>query len=254
MRIRLRILLLLSAGLLLFCGQALAATPSPEGSITPFLAQYRISIGNVPAGEVEISLELDGNGNYRYRQHSIPVGLLAVFKSDEITEVSEGLIRGDRIIPSSYRYQRERSKKPKKVHLIFDWEGGRVTNQVTDSHWSLEIPDGTQDRFSKQLAMIVAMNGAQNEVTFQVADDERIKTYHFRPRGIETIETERKKYDALKIERSKGDRPSRSTLWLAPELRFLPVKVERLERGNLFVMELVSVQWLGSDTDPRQPQ
>jgi hypothetical protein len=251
MRIRSRIFRSIITGLLLLSGPALSAAPSPQQQITSFQAEYQIRLGNIPAGKVEISLELDGNGNYRYRQHSIPMGLVAAFKSDEITEVSEGLIRQGRIIPSSYRYQRERSKKPKKVHLIFDWKTGRVASQEANPGWSLEIPVGTQDRFSKQLAMIVAMNRTQDAVSFQVADDERLKTYHFRPTGTETVETEERKYQALKIERSRDARPPKSTLWLAPDLHYLPVRVERLERGNRFVMELLSVQWLGSEPDPR---
>jgi hypothetical protein len=201
----------------------------------------------MPAGKIEVSLELDPNGGYRYRQHSTPVGLLAAFIRDEITEISEGHIHNSRVIPSSYRYKRERSKKPKNVHLLFDWETGRVSSQASAPGWSLEVPQGTQDKFSKQLALIVAMNGAPNEVSFQVADDERIKIYRFRPQGSETIEIGKRKYDTLKIARSKGERPPKATLWLAPALHYLPVKVEKLERGNRYVMELVSVQWLQPD-------
>ncbi len=248
MSLRFRILPLILAGLLLSAGQAVSAALAPDAGISPFRAEYRISVGGIPAGKVEVSLELSADGNYRYRQHSVPLGLLAVLKSDEITEISEGLIRGDRVIPSSYLYKREQSKKPQQENLVFDWETGRVTDRTTNAVWSVDIPQGTQDKFSKQLALMVAMSSARNAVTFQVADDERLKTYHFRPQGTETIEIEKKKFDTLKIARSKGDRPSKSTLWLAPQLHFLPVKVEKLERGNLFVMELVTVNWLQPDT------
>ncbi len=248
MSFRSRVRSFLLAVLLLSAGPAVFAALPPDNGIPPFQAEYRISVGGIPAGKVEVSLELSGDGNYRYRQHSVPLGLLAVLKSDEITEVSEGLIRGDRVIPSSYLYQREQSKKPRKENLLFDWKTGRVTDRTSNAVWSVDIPEGTQDKFSKQLALMVAMSSDQNPVTFQVADDERLKTYHFRPQGTETIEIEKKRFDTLKIARSKGERPSKSTLWLAPRLHFLPVKVEKLERGNLFVMELVSVNWLQPDT------
>jgi hypothetical protein len=246
MRNRLRILLFISTGLLLFSGQALCSRSASDPHIKSFQAEYRVSLGSIPAGKIDVSLELADDGGYRYRQHSAPVGLLAAFVRDEITEISEGRIHGFQVIPSSYRYKRERSKKPKQVHLLFDWETGRVNGQEQkdDTAWSLEVPAGTQDRFSKQLALIVAMNGAPNEVAFQVADDERLKVYHFRPQGSETIEIGDRKYHALKIARSKGERPPKATLWLAPELHFLPVRVEKLEGGKQFVMELVSVQWL----------
>jgi hypothetical protein len=244
MRIHLRILLFITTGLLLFSSQVLSAKSSSDRRIKPFQAEYHVSLRGIPAAKIDVSLELDINGGYRYRQHSVPMGLLALFRKDEITEVSEGVIRENRVIPSSYLYKRERSKKPKQVKLLFDWNSGRVSGRERESDWSLSIPAGAQDKFSKQLAMMVAMNSAQHAVSFKVADDERLKTYHFRPQGVEAVKTERKEYQALKIVRSKEGRPSKSTLWLAPDLHFLPIKVEKTEQGNRYVMELVSVQWL----------
>jgi hypothetical protein len=255
MRIRLRILFLITAGLLLFCSQALSAKSPSEQRIKPFQARYHVSLGNIPAANIDVSLELDVNGGYRYRQHSAPAGLLALFRKDEITEISEGIIRGNRVIPSSYLYKRERSKKPKQVNLLFDWDSGRVSSQGGEADWSMSIPDGTQDKFSKQLAMMMAMNSAQHAISFKVADNERLKTYHFRPQGVEAVKTQRKEYQALKIVRSKEGRPSKSTLWLAPDLHFLPIKVKKTDRGKQFVMELVSVQWLepGPGQQPQHP-
>jgi len=43
--------------------------------------------------------------------------------------------------------------------------------------------------------------------------------------------------------RSKDNRPSRASLWLAPELNYLPVKVERTEKDGQFIMELSWVNW-----------
>lgn len=222
---------------------ALQAEPAPQVAMQPFQATYKVRVGNIAAGEVKVSLELTRDGGYRYSQHSVPQGLAAFLTSTEVTEVSEGHIDGHQVIPARYNYQREKSKKAKRVQLQFDWQNGQVTDHAAQPKWSLKVPAGTQDKFSKQLAMVFAMNDAQRDVSFPVADRGRIKTYHFRPKGKETVKIGDKSYSTIRVDRSKNDKPTSGTLWVAPKLHYLPVKVEKPERGNTFVMELVSVRW-----------
>ncbi len=222
---------------------ALSAEPAPQVAMQPFQATYSVRVGNIPAGEVKVSLELTKDGGYRYSQHSIPQGLAAFLTSTEVTEVSEGRIEGQQIIPARYNYQREKSKNAKRVELHFDWESGQVTDNAAKPKWSLKMPAGTQDKFSKQLAMVFAMNAEPRDVSFPVADRGRIKTYHFRPKGKETVKIGKKSYSTIRVDRFKNDKPASGTLWIAPKLHYLPVKVEKPERGNTFVMELVSVKW-----------
>jgi hypothetical protein len=223
------------------------AAPSEQPAavnMQPFQATYKVRVGNIPAGEVKVSLELTRDGGYRYSQHSVPQGLAAFLTSTEIKEVSEGRIEGQQVIPTRYNYKREKANKKKRVSLSFDWTAGKVTDHAADPKWSLKVPAGTQDKFSKQLAMVFAMNAEPRDVSFPVADRGRIKTYHFRPKGRETVKIGKKSYSTLRVDRSKNNKPTSGTLWVAPKLHYLPVKVEKPERGNTFVMELVSVRWL----------
>ena len=222
---------------------AVQAEPAAQVAMQPFQATYKVRVGSVPAGEVKVSLELTKDGGYRYSQHSIPQGLAAFLTSTEVKEVSEGRIEGQQVIPTRYNYQREKTKKAKRVRLQFDWETGQVTDNAAQPKWSLKVPAGTQDKFSKQLAMVFAMNAEPRDVSFPVADRGRIKTYHFRPKGKETVKIGNKNYSTIRVDRSKNDKPTSGTLWVAPKLHYLPVKVEKPERGNTFVMELQSVRW-----------
>ncbi len=217
---------------------------SAESSTVPsFVAKYQLSMGNMVAGKVETTLKVQPDGSYHYRQHSVPVGLLAAFKSDEITEESSGKISGTTVIPESYLYKREKSKKPRHTNLSFDWKSGRVTDQDSNSQWQLELPPGAQDNFSQQLALTLAMLASRQKQTFQVANKGRLKDYHFSPQEEESIKLEQQQITALKVARSKGDNPTSATLWLDPDRYYIPVRIEKQDKDNLLIMELISLEF-----------
>ena len=91
-----------------------------------FKAEYRLSWHEMEFGRVEVSLALDDAGGYRYRAHTIPLGLLATMRDDEVEEVSEGRIEDGRVIPHRYSYLHSRPDGDRDVRLEFDWDGGRV--------------------------------------------------------------------------------------------------------------------------------
>ncbi|WP_275096728.1 DUF3108 domain-containing protein [Sedimenticola hydrogenitrophicus] len=232
--------LLLTALALSPPGTAGAETGQP---LRPFRAEYRLSMGNLVIGRANITLRLSGEGRYTYRAYTTPVGLVAVFRDDEITEQSQGRVVNDRIIPSRYLYTHKRPKRTRQVNLDFDWQAGKVANQSADSHWSMEIPEGTQDKFSQQLALMLALNRGDKAAEYQVADGGLLKRYRYTEVSREPVATESGEYQAIKLARNKGDRPSRATFWFAPNLNFLPVRVTKHEKDGDYVMELVSVTW-----------
>ncbi len=223
--------------------QTLSAQPDTAQRLQSYSAEYRVSIGNLVIGRANITLNLSSDGRYRYRAYTAPVGLAAVFRKDEITEQSEGRIENDSIIPSRYLYTHKRPKRTRQVNLDFNWESGRVANQTAGSLWSMEVPPGTQDKFSQQLALILALGRGDRAAEYQVADGGLLKSYRYTEVDRELISTESGEYQTIRLARNKDDRPSRATLWFAPDLNYLPVKIAKHEKDGDYLMELISVSW-----------
>ncbi len=236
-----RILLLTFTAGLLMMWQWTVAAPQAGHRLQSFTAEYRLSRSGIEFGKVEMTLQRLEEDGYRYQAKTIPIGLFALFKKDEITEVSEGHIRGETVIPENYLYNHQRSKKPRRVELSFDWKAGRVTNRTPNSRWTMPIQNGTQDKFSKQLALMMAMANNSKQVIFSVADGGRLKRYQFNIIGRESIRTAAGDFDTIKVARSKERNPSQTTLWLAPELGFLPVQVKKKNEDGLFLMKLQDI-------------
>ena len=211
--------------------------------LSPFTAEYSLSRGYLKLAKVEITLDLDERGTYRYSAHTTPVGLTAVLHSDKISEISSGIIAEEGVIPHSYHYQHHNSDSQRAVELSFDWQALRVTNSLGGSSWSMKIRPGTQDKFSQQLSLMLSLSAGKRKVDFPVADGGHAKDYRFRLQGEETVEVEAGRFHTLKMARSKNGRPSQASLWLAPKLNHLPVIVEKKEKDGLYLMELSRFAW-----------
>lgn len=220
-----------------------AALADGQPRLSPFIAEYSLSRGYLTLAKVEITLDIDDQGAYRYSARTTPVGLTAILHNDQISERSSGIIAGDGVIPQNYHYRHHNSDNPRSVDLSFDWQALRVTNSLGGTSWSMKISPGTQDKFSQQLSLMLALTKGERRVDFPVADGGRTKDYSFRLQGEEVVDVEAGSFHTLKMARSKNRRPSRASLWLAPRLNHLPVIVEKKEKDGRYMMELSSFAW-----------
>ncbi len=220
---------------LLPAGMASAQGSSP---LQPFSAEYQLKRGKMIIGKVTTTLQLKPNGSYTYTSVTIPVGLVAAFNSDKITEVSQGLIKGDKVIPHNYSYHHKRKKRPKLRKLQFNWATNRVTAPGTKPQWSSPVDPGTQDRASKILTMMLSMKPTTADIQIQVVDKTKLKNYSIQHSKPEQIKTAAGSFDTIKYNETKKGKATSSSFWLTPKLSYLPIKVERREKKNTFTMTL----------------
>ena len=222
---------------------SLSAAERQEPRLDPFTAKYELNRGSLKLGKVEIILELDKRGDYRYSARTTPVGLAAILLNGEVKESSSGTIIRAAVIPYSYHYIHRSSDNPRSVELRFDWQSMRVTNSLKAGSWSMKIEQGTQDKFSQQLSLMLAFAAGSRSVSFAVADGGRTKDYSYQFQGEDQVEVAAGRFQTLKVARSKNKRSPNTSLWLAPRLNHLPVIVEKQEKDGPFRMELSSFSW-----------
>lgn len=224
--------------------QAAAAVEPPAiNTLRPFSATYHLSRVGMLFGEVRVTLALSSQGEYRYHAHTLPRGPVTLFRDDEITEESTGRIVGNEIRPDGYRYRHEHAENNRDAELSFDHAEGQVLNQISGTRWRMPVPPGVQDKFSQQLALMQRMLLGANDLDFPVADGGRLKTYRYDRIGSQVIDSPAGTLKTVALARRKDGRPSQMTIWLAPELGFLPVMVERRASDDRFTMLLQSVTW-----------
>lgn len=207
-------------------GASLAAEPKlPELRL-----RYAAHWNGITLGDITVTLAPSGQPDcYRYESHADPVGMVRMFYGKP-RERSDFCVAGGKVVPRRFEYERGRDS----FTLEFDAAAGKVRD---GNGREREVPPNAQDRFGLQQAvrLWVVENQKKGEgasVEYALVDDERVRVYRFAITGRERIELPAGAFDTVKVERV--DNPNRiSRYWIAPELDWMPVKVESGKNGQI---------------------
>ena len=214
--------------LLLFVPQWLLAQDIPD-----FSANYMVKINGLQAGELKRDLVTSTDGSRQFKSETQAKGIFALFKPDLVEEISTWQHHDTHIRPQSYLYQRSGGKKEKYLSLKFDWKNQRVHIDDKKHPWQLAIEPNTLDRLIYQLVLMSDLTEQKRPLNYRIADGGKLKTYKIVVLGQETITTPMGKIDTIKLTRHRDSPKGRqTTLWCAPALHYLPVKLEHIEKGG----------------------
>ncbi|MDH5357954.1 MAG: DUF3108 domain-containing protein [Gammaproteobacteria bacterium] len=214
--------------LILLLPQWLLAQDIPD-----FSANYLVKINGLQAGELKRDLITTTDGVRQFKSETQAKGVFAFFKPDLVEEVSIWQRHGSIIRPQSYLYQRTGGKKEKYLSLKFDWKNQRVHIDDKQHPWQLDIEPNTLDKLIYQLALMSDLADQKSPLTYRIADGGKLKTYKISVLGQETVTTPLGTISTIKMTRHRDSPKGRqTTLWCAPSLHYLPVKLEHIEKGG----------------------
>ena len=217
--------LLVLAAMLLSC--ALHAAPLPD-----FEASYQLKRGNLHIGTMVVELKTATDGSYQYESRSWPARWASWLFKDKLFETSHGHIIDGQVRPDRYHYRRSGGSREREAILSFDWDNMTVENNVQDSPWKMDIPQGTLDKLVAQLGMMFALGKGKSEVTFNIADGGKLKEYRFKVLGHETLELPAGTFKTVKITKLRKNKKRETYFWCAPELNYLPVRIWQREKDE----------------------
>lgn len=146
------------------------------------------------------------------------------------------------IQPHLYRYHRQGLGKNRRAELIFDWEKQKVSNDVQDKRWSMDIHEGVQDKLSAQLQLQKDLIDGKEQFVYPIADGGELKEYQFEVVGRERLNTSLGEVDTVKVQRRRKDDDRATNAWLAPEWDYLLVQLEQREDGDSHILTIDSAR------------
>ena len=201
----------------------------------PFKASYTLHAKGMQVGLTHSSWKRFDNGEFSYRQETKSTGPIAWLYQFHIVEESRGNLYDEQLRPLKYHYQ-ELKGKQRNIHTKFDWINMQASNN-RDAQITLPIQSGTTDNLLYQIDLMHKLRTSKHPTTFsyQVIDrrELKLKSYHFELLGKEPIKTPIGQFNAIKLRRQKPDQKKSITLWCAPEMHYLPVKIEVREKSGL---------------------
>jgi hypothetical protein len=152
--------------------------------------------------------------------------MFSYFKPDVVTENSVFTYADNFIQPLSYSYQRTGGKKEKHIDLAFNWQQQSLAIDDRKHPWKLQLETHTLDKLVYQIALMSDLNSQQQQFNYRVADGGKLKDYNIQVIGQETIATPLGQIDTVVLKRARQKKSKReTTLWCAPALNYLPVKL-----------------------------
>jgi len=236
-RLRLRLALLLTFGLVLATGGASRSFANSEPPYPEFVAYYDANANGFDIGTVTVSLKHEGANRYLYRQESTSSGIAALLSGENAIESSRWRFQDGHIQVLDYQARRKGGDDDDNAHLVFDWEHAKVKNIGAGEHWEIDLPAGALDRLVMQLAMLFGLRDGATQFNYQVPRGGRIKHYQFALLGEDQIELTSGVYRTLKVGRTNDDK-DQSWVWSAPELDYFPVRFLKKKKSGIKI-ELV---------------
>ncbi len=211
----------------------LSSTSLTAQQIADFSANYSVKFNGIQAAELKQSLATNEDGTRLYSSTMQAKGVFSFIKPDVITETSLWQAESGEIQPLNYSYQRTGGKKEKQLTMLFDWSNMTVDIDDKKQPWTLKLQPHTLDKLVYQIALMQDLNEGKSQFDYTIADGGKLKTYNIGVIGEETITTPLGKITTVKFTRIKNvDKKRKTTLWCAPELNYLPVQIEHVEKDG----------------------
>ena len=216
-----------------------AATASADTVLTPHRAEYRVQISLLSG---RLSTELRRSGDHYIATHLIePTGLASAFTGGNILAESEFKTTEDVIIPLRYSGNDEVSSDKVRVDIAFDWDSRRATGQFQTDEDPAPVQVDTpldelvHDPVSIQYELMADLARDRSTAEYVLFEHDRVRTVEVSRIGTERIKTKAGTFDAVGIRHQAQNSSRTTTLWIAAELGYLPVMIERHRKGKLLM-------------------
>ena len=200
---------------------------------------YRFTFNGHYVGEVTDRFKREGN-RYQLTSSAVPKGALARLLP-LLTLSSEGEIKPQGFAPN--RYQQSRSNAPKKTAIAqFDWAKNLLTHQYKGNTSQTELPKGTLDALT-QLYSFSLMTELPKKLEFPVSNGRKLIAYRYQKQPTVRINTPMGAYDAVEYRRIDAPGENAISVWVAPTLHQLPLRIRVHEDAGVFEQQLIRLNY-----------
>jgi hypothetical protein len=207
-------------------------------------AVYTVEYKGKNVGSSEFKVTHDAAQNlYEFTSTTVAKGIIAKLAAPKPTvERSHFEVIGGRIRPVEYWYEDGSRKGDDGRHIRFDWERNVAIVSDDDGQHEVPLEDVSLDPGSLHVALMRDLIADGKPGQYRIADGEQAKAYGFEDNGDAQTDTGLGKLATHGyIQHREGS--SRTTyLWVAPELDYLPARIEQHKNGELqMALTLTSV-------------
>ena len=217
-----------------------------EEAIKTYHAVYQVELRGKIIGTSEFSVQPGpGENTYRFTSKMVVHGMLRLLQPNPILEHTDFIYEKNRIRPTEFWSQNTNGEGKNDLHIIFNWDQGIATATEGKAVSVVEIQDNVLDRGSMQVAMMRDLSRDVEPGPYMLVDGDSLKTYRYAYEGEATQETPLGMITTREYTQQRDNSTRRTSIWLAPELSYLPVRIEQKRSSKTYtVFALQSVKGL----------
>lgn len=218
---------------LLLASAAGSSFAAETGGITEYTAQYEVRSDGRRVANAEFRVARDASGKYAFSSSARARGVLRLIRPNPAVDWSEFDLVGDRISPVAFRYEDGSRKGEDNFSIEFDATEEEIRVSTAAGIQTLPLEDGVLDRGSLQVALMQDVGDCRVPGPYRYVDDDGIGEYHYERLGDLTADTGIGTLDTVRFVQRRDGSSRETVLWLAPELAYLPVRIEQIRNGEL---------------------
>jgi hypothetical protein len=225
---------------------AVAANEARGADVATYTATYRVEYKGRDAGTAELAVRrLPDSDLYEFTSIIMAKGMLKLARPKPAVERSHFRVDADGIRPVEFWYEDGSRSGEDNLHVVFDWDRGVATFTSAESRREMAVPKGAVDRGSLQVARMRDFASPEVPRSYTIVDDESVAEYEYTDNGTATITTKAGSHATRVFTQQRAGSSRTTQVWVAPDLRFLPVRIEQRRDGEVqTALALVSVDGL----------
>jgi len=226
-------------------------------SLTPFNVEFEVGNNLINAGTASLLLK-EKDGLWLYSLTTEPRGVFKLAGKGNISEASTFSVATNNGItelqPQSYFFRQDNERR-RAVDASFDWEKQTIEHTYRGKDVTETFTEPTLDRLTVTLYIMNALRSDFQYKKLQIFDTGRVKSVEFVYSGPETLKTRLGTIETVRVINRNASGGSReTTTWFAPELHYLPVKIEHRKRGKLVArLSLIRMESVDNDIQMGKP-
>ena len=205
-----------------------------DPSIATYTATYSVEYKGKDLGTSEFSVRyLADKELYEFTSRTQAKGMLKLITPNPVVERSHFRVEGGRIVPVEFWYEDGSRKGEDNVHIAFDWQRQIAIVSGESGRREMALKPGALDRGSLQVALMRDLATSGKPGTYLLADDDSVSDYVYQDNGTATMATGIGQLPTQSLMQHREGSSRSNYLWLAPQLRFLPVRIEQRRDGEV---------------------
>ena len=196
-----------------------------------FQAIYNAQLKQVD-GQVMMTLKKEQDNLYSYEIITRPSGFWRVIIDGSIWEKSIFNLKNGVIRSKTYELTDTIRSKPRQSSAPFDWDNLLLSGNYKNRKFKLPLNNHVIDRVALQMAIIVNNQQGNNSSEYYILDRDKILKVNVSNKEMTNIRVPFGLFEVIEIEHASEQSDSINSLWLAPELGDIPIKIAQKKDGK----------------------